>query len=85
MEALYEVVTILFYLESQCMSLCMEYTIVQMSTAAFQGGTVSNGPIFNDSDTWIRLNLSDGIGFVDQKKIPINDTATPKSASNSYF
>ena len=47
----------------------MEYDIVQMSAAASHGGTDPSGPIFNDSAAWIRLNLSDGIGYVDFKGI----------------
>ena len=51
------------------MSLCMEYDIVQMSAAASHGGTDPSGPIFNDSAAQIRLNLSNGIGYVDLKGI----------------
>ena len=51
------------------MPLFMEYNIVQMSTAASYGGTDPSSPIFNDSAAQIRLNLSDGVGYVDFKGI----------------
>ena len=56
---------IFFYLKGPCMPLCMEYDIVQMSAAASHDGTDSKSPIFNDSAVKIRLNLSNGLGYVD--------------------
>ena len=54
-----------FYLKDPCMPLCMEYDIVQMSAEDLRGGTDSKGPIFNVSAAKIRLNLRNGLGYVD--------------------
>lgn len=51
------------------MATCMEYNIVQMSAAASYGSTDPHCPIFNYFATQIRLNLSDGLGYVDFKGI----------------
>lgn len=51
-----------FYLTGPCMSLCVEYNIVEISAATFHGGTDSIDPIFNDCridpaefEQWVRL------------------------------
>lgn len=59
-----EVITKLFF-KGLCMPLCIEYSIAQMSAEVFHGRTGPIGLIFIDSTAYIRLNFSDGIGYVD--------------------
>lgn len=47
----------------------MEYNIVKMSAADSHGGTDPSDPICNDSLAYKRLNLGDGVGYVDDKGI----------------
>ena len=46
------------------MPLCVEYNIVQMSVTASLGGVHSKCSTFHDSGAQIRLNLTDGMGYV---------------------
>lgn len=51
------------YLKALCMPLGTEHIIIQINAAACPGGTNVDGPIFSESATDIRFNVSDGITF----------------------